>query len=344
MPEHDHEHDHDARHRHRGGLRGVLSSPFGGHSHDPTETIDHALESSEQGIKAVKISLLTLFVTACLQLAVVLVSGSVALLTDTLHNFADALTSLPLWLAFSLSRRPPNHRYTYGYGRAEDLAGIFIIGVISVSVVIAGYESVERLLDPRPIGSPGFVIAAALLGFAGNELVAAYRIRVGRRIGSASLVADGVHARTDGMTSLAVLVGAIGSLAGFELADPIVGLLITAAICFVLRSAARDIYYRLMDAVTPGLVTHVGSVAAGVDGVEEVRDVKIRWIGHALRAEVIVTVSADLDIVAAHAVGSQVHHALLHEIPRLSYAMVHTNPSGAGRHDEIAHHFPQQPD
>src|SRR5262249_3565962 len=206
-------------------------------------------EGSTAGIRALKISLVVLSVTAIAQLAVVLVTGSVALLADTVHNAADALTAVPLWVAFAIGRRSRTRRYTYGYGRAEDLSGLFIVVVIAASAVLAGYESVRRLIDQQPVRNVGVVIVAGLIGFAGNEVVAGYRIRVGRRIGSAALVADGLHARTDGITSLAVLLGVGGVALGWDWADPVVGLVITVAILAVLRQAAREIYRRLMDAV-----------------------------------------------------------------------------------------------
>ena len=219
-----------------------------------------------------------------------MLTGSVALLADTIHNFSDALTAVPLWIAFVLGRRAATRRYTYGYGRAEDLAGVFIVAMIALSAVVAGYESIRRLLHPQPVANVGVLIAAGLIGFAGNELVAIYRIRVGRRIGSAALVADGLHARTDGFTSLAVVVGALGVLAGFPLADPIVGLLITVAILFVLKGAARDIYRRLMDAVDPSLVDTAETSLRAVPGVVDVDELRLRWIGHRLRAETGITV------------------------------------------------------
>jgi cation diffusion facilitator family transporter len=244
----------DQGHQHMTGVKGVVLSIFRPHSHDAADSVDSALEASAQGIRAVKISLIALGVTAVAQLIVVLLTGSVALLADTIHNFSDALTAIPLWIAFLLSRRAANRRYTYGYGRAEDLAGVFIVAMIALSSILAGYESIRRLVDSQPITHPWLVLVAGLIGFAGNELVAVYRILVGSKIGSAALVADGLHARTDGFTSLAVVFGAIGVMAGFPLADPVVGFLITVAILAVLRGAARDIYRRLMDAVDPELV------------------------------------------------------------------------------------------
>jgi len=184
----------------------VIAELFAPHSHDVADSVDGALESSAAGIRAVKISLMVLGLTALVQFAIVVVSGSIALAADTIHNFTDALTAVPLWIAFALGTRAATRRYTYGYGRAEDLAGLFVVAMIAMSAVIAGYQAVLRLIHPQPIDHVGWVAAAGLVGFVGNEWVAIYRIRVGRRIGSAALVADGLHARTDGFTSLAVVI------------------------------------------------------------------------------------------------------------------------------------------
>jgi cation diffusion facilitator family transporter len=245
--------DHDHQHR-PGRLRRVghaFSDLLGGHSNDAADQIDDALEANRAGRRALLISLIGLGLTAALQAVVVLLSGSVALLGDTLHNVADALTAVPLLVAFRLARRPPNKRYTYGYGRAEDLAGLFVIAMIALSGVVAAYEAIDRLLHPHDVAYLWAVAGAALVGFFGNELVARYRIRVGRQIGSAALVADGLHARTDGFTSLAVLLGVGGVALGWRWADPLVGLLITVAILGVLRSAVRQVGARLMELLIP---------------------------------------------------------------------------------------------
>ena len=339
--DHDH-HDHGHGHAHErpGGIRGLLGLNQR-HSHDSADKIDRALETSADGIRALKWSLIGLGITAILQGGIVVLTGSVALLGDTLHNVADALTALPLWVAFRLGRRPRTRRYTYGYGRAEDLAGLAIVVAILASAALAGYGSIVRLFNPQPVRYVGVVIAAGIVGFAGNELVAQYRIRVGRRIGSAALVADGLHARTDGFTSLAVVVGAIGVALGFEQADALVGLVITAAILVVLRSAAREVYRRLMDAVDPELVDTVERVAGGVDGVQEVEDVRIRWVGHRLRAEVEIAVDPALSVVDGHTIADRTSHALLHEVPRLTSALIHVSPAGpegAASHADLAHH------
>jgi cation diffusion facilitator family transporter len=284
-------------------------------------------------------------VTAVIQLVVVLASGSVALLSDTIHNFADALTAVPLGLAFWLGRRPANDRYTYGYGRSEDIAGIFIVVTIAASCAVAAWEAIDRLLHPRHVHQLGWVIVAGLVGFAGNEMIAAYRVRVGRRIGSAALVADGSHARADGFTSLAVVVGAVGVALGWRLADPIAGLVITAAILVVVRNAARDIYRRLMDAVDPALVARVAAILAETDGIEAVDGVRIRWVGHELHAEADVTSDAALTLAQAHDVAEHAHHHLLHDVPRLAQATIHTSPTATSEDDPhglTAHHFPDR--
>ncbi|GHG08711.1 MULTISPECIES: cation diffusion facilitator family transporter [Amycolatopsis] len=310
------------------------------HSHDSADRVDHALETSRRGVRALVWSFAALSLTAVAQLVLVLVTGSVALLGDTIHNFADALTAVPLGVAFLLGRRAATRRYTYGLGRAEDLAGVVVVLVVAASAAFAGYESVVRLLDPRPVAHPWVVAVAGVIGFAGNELVARYRIKIGREIGSAALVADGLHARTDGFTSLAVVAGAAGVFFGFPAADPIVGLLITVAILFVLRDAAKEVFRRLLDAVDPASVELAERTARAVDGVLGARDLRMRWIGHHLRAELAVTVAADLTVEAAHALAHEVEHRLLHTIPRLTAVVIHTEPAtGAERaHETVAHH------
>jgi cation diffusion facilitator family transporter len=248
-------------------------------------------------------------------------------LADTIHNFSDALTAIPLWIAFALGRRAATRRYTYGFGRAEDLAGLFVVAMIALSAAIAAIESVRRLIDPVAIEHVGWVAAAGLVGFIGNELVALYRIRVGRRIGSAALVADGLHARTDALTSLAVLLSAGGAALGWRWADPVVGLAIAAAIATVSWSAARHVLARLMDAVDPGLVERATAALQDVAGVVGVDRVRLRWIGHTLRAEVDLSVPPGLNIERAHTIAHAAEHELTHAVPRLTAATVHAHPA-----------------
>jgi cation diffusion facilitator family transporter len=241
-----------------------------------------------------------------------------------------------------LGRRPPTKRYTYGYGRSEDLAGVFVVATIAISSGFTAYEAIDRLIHPRHVHQLGWVIVAGIVGFLGNELVALFRTRVGRQIGSAALVADGLHARTDGFTSLAVVIGAVAVALGWQLADPIVGLLITVAILVIVKNAARDIYRRLMDAVDPGLVEQVTAILASVDGVQAVDAVRIRWVGHELRAEAEVTSDGALTLAQAHDVAEHAHHHLLHEVPRLAQATIHSSPAptdGVDPHAITAHHL-----
>ncbi|WP_329225941.1 cation diffusion facilitator family transporter [Streptomyces canus] len=346
---HDHGHDHGRDHPHghehgRHGLRHRLAHVLTPHSHETADKLDSALESSARGMRALWVSLAVLGVTALMQAVVVAVSGSVALLGDTVHNAADALTAVPLGIAFVLGRRAATRRFTYGYGRAEDLAGIVIVLTIAASAAFAGWAAIDRLLDPRPVAHVPAVAAAALVGFAGNEWVARYRIRVGRDIGSAALVADGLHARTDGFTSLAVLIGAGGSALGWQLADPIVGLAITAAITLVLRDAAREVFRRVLDAVDPELVDRAEGALREVEGVRGVGELRLRWIGHRLRAEVAVVVDGEMTVRQSHAVAVEAEHALLHAVPRLTAALVHADPTPvpgeADPHHTLAHHAP----
>ena len=318
----DHQHGHTEKH---------------GHTHG---AVDPSIATSERGIWAVKWSFVGLFATALLQLAVVVMSGSVALLSDTIHNFGDALTAVPLWVAFALTRLGTSRRFTFGYGRVEDLAGVMVVLIILFSAVVAGYQALERLIDPQPVELLWAVVAAALVGFLGNEAVAVFRIRVGRQIGSAALVADGYHARTDGWTSLAVLIGAVGVWLGYPLADPIVGLLIAAAILVIVWQSGKSVFTRLLDGVEPTMIDEIRHAAADVEGVEDVSEVRARWLGHRLRAEVNVAVDPELSVEEAHAIAREVNHQLLHHLRYLDAAVVHVDPvqeAGEEHHRITAH-------
>lgn len=308
----------------------MIKEIFAPHSHDAADSVDDTLESTAAGIRTVKISLLVLGLTALIQIVIVVMSGSVALAADTIHNFADALTAVPLWIAFALGAKPATRRYTYGFGRVEDLAGSFVVAMITMSAIIAGYEAIARLIHPQQIEHVGWVALAGLVGFIGNEWVALYRIRVGHRIGSAALIADGLHARTDGFTSLAVLCSAGGVALGFPLADPIVGLLITAAILAVLRTAARDVFRRLLDGVDPAMVDAAEQALAARPGMQAVRSVRMRWIGHRLHADAELDVDPALDLAQAHRIAHDAEHELTHTVPKLTTALIHAYPAEHG--------------
>ena len=325
----------DVHHRH----------DHGGHTHG---AVDPSITSSERGIWAVKWSFAGLFITALLQLVVVLFSGSVALLSDTIHNFGDAATAVPLWIAFCLTRLGRSRRFPFGYGRVEDLAGVAIVLIILFSAVVAGYQAIDRLINPRDIEFLGAVAAASVVGFVGNEAVAVFRIRVGRQIGSAALVADGYHARTDGWTSLAVLLGAIGVWLGYPIADPIVGLLIAAAILVIVWQSGKTIFTRLLDGVDPEVIEEIRHAASYVQGVKGVAEVRARWIGHRLRAEVNVAVDPKLSVSEGHDIAREVNHRLLHHLRYLDMAVVHVDPAqeageeyhriAAHSHDDLPTH------
>lgn len=325
--EHAHGHGHDNGHEHGGGLWGQIVHFFKPHSHDAADSVDDALEASTRGIRALKISLVALGVTAVFQLLVVAFSGSVALFADTVHNFSDAMTAVPLWIAFSLSRKLANKRYTYGFHRVEDLAGLFVVAMILLSAAVAGYEAVRKLLDPEPMSNLGWVAAAGVIGFIGNELVAVYRIRVGRQIGSAALVADGYHARTDGLTSLAVLLGVLGTALGFPIADPIVGILITIAIVMVLAQAIRQVFHRILDGVEPGLIDRAERQVRAVPGVVDIIYLRARWSGHSVLAEVAISVDPELNVAEGNAISNQVDGALRHAITKLRSATIRVEPA-----------------
>jgi cation diffusion facilitator family transporter len=271
---------------------------------------------------------------------VVWVSGSVALLADTIHNFGDAATAIPLWIAFTLARWRPNKRFTYGYGRVEDLAGVAIVLTILFSVIVAGYESIDRIFHPRPVEYLWAVAVASVMGFIGNEAVAQLRIKVGKDIGSAALIADGYHARTDGLTSLAVLFGAAGVWLGFPWADPIVGLLITLVILHIVWESARSVFTRLLDGVDSEVLDEMRHAANHTPGVQEVSEVRARWLGHRLHAEVNIAVNPDLTVHEGHEIAREARHQMLHHLKFLSSATVHIDPVTASgeQHHRIVNH------
>lgn len=314
QPRDDDDHPHHHVHRHR---------EEHGHTHG---VVDPIIATSDRGIWAIKWSFVILAVTAAFQLAVVVASGSIALLADTIHNLGDAVTAVPLWIAFRLARRKPSPRLTYGLGRVEDLAGVAIVGIILASAIMAGWEASDRLIHPQPITLLWAVAAAGAVGFLGNEVCAVFRIRVGREIDSAALIADGYHARTDGLTSLAVVVGAAGVWLGFPLADPIIGLLITIAILGIVWQSAKAVFTRLLDGVDPHFVGDIRHAAKHVPEASEVVDVRARWLGHRLTAELDIAVDGGTTVQQAEAILGRIQHELLEHVPALSTAHLRARP------------------
>jgi cation diffusion facilitator family transporter len=311
-------HDHGDAHQHGHFDKQSLGGPHG-HTHG---VVDPTIPTSERGIWAIKWSFVILAVTAALQLAVVIVSDSIALLADAIHNVGDAVTAVPLWIAFRLASRRPSARFTYGLGRVEDLAGLAIVGIILLSAIVAGWEAVNRLIHPHPITYIWAVATAGVIGFVGNEACAIFRIRVGREIDSAALIADGYHARTDGLTSLAVVIGAVGVWLGLPLADPIVGLLITITIFAIVWQSAKTVFTRLLDGVEPHVVRDIRHAAGHVAEVSEVLGIRARWLGHRLTAELDVAMDGQTSVEQAEAVSHKIEHELLIHLPALSTAVV----------------------
>jgi cation diffusion facilitator family transporter len=306
---------------------GILARIFHLHGHEhQSPNADTAFMSNQEGIRTIWLALLALGITSLLQVGIVMISGSVALLADTAHNIGDTLNSIPLLFAFYLARRAATRRYTYGFGRAEDVAGIIIVLSIAVSAGIVLWESAQKLFNPQPMQNVGLVAAAAIIGFIGNEAVAVLQIRTGRKIGSEAMIADGLHARTDGLTSLAVLVAVVGTLIGLPILDPLIGLLIGVAILFITRDAARRIWYRLMDAVDPSLIRQIEHFTGEVTGVRQVAQVRARWVGHRLLAELRVVADNLNTLAETHALAQNIEQTLRRAIPHLNEVIVQTVP------------------
>jgi cation diffusion facilitator family transporter len=318
--QHRHDHHHDHAHGHTHGV------------------VDPTIATTARGIWAIKWSFLILAVTAALQLIVVYFSGSVALLADTIHNVADAGTAIPLWIAFSLARRKPTETFTYGYGRVEDFAGLAIVLIILFSALVAGYQAIDRLIHPFPVLHLGWLAAAGLIGFLGNEAVAVFRIRIGQEINSAALIADGYHARTDGLTSLAVVIGAFGVWMGYTLADPIVGLIITVAILGVVWQSAKAVLTRMLDGVERPTINELRHAAEHARGVLDVESVRARWLGHRLHAEMRLAVDPALSVTNARKVVDDVKDHARDHLPALERLLVEIVPGSSGKNSE---HHPQ---
>ncbi len=344
--EHVHTHDHDHAdhhhgpaahhhdHEHQPGVLGWLRHTFA-HSHDVHDKVDDVMESSERGFWATKWALVSLAITTVIQIVIVWFSGSTALFADTVHNLGDGANSIPLLLAFWLQRKANSRRFTYGYGRSEDLAGMVIVLSIAISAAVAGYESIRKLIDPQPMDYLGWVAAAAIVGFVGNEAVALLQIRTGRQIGSAALIADGQHARIDGFTSLAVLIAVFGTMLGAPILDPIIGLAITITILVILKGASASIFRRMLDGIEPEILSEIEHAPMHVDGVQGVDNVRARWLGHKVHADLNVIVDRGLSIEDAAAISEKVKAAIADHVPAFGDAMVALIP---GPNSQVAKH------
>lgn len=324
---HGHSHGGAHDHEHGGGVLGWIKHTFA-HSHDVHDKVDNVMESNARGMWATKWALVSLTLTTIIQIVIVWFSGSTALFADTVHNLGDGANSIPLLIAFALQRRMRSRRFTYGYGRTEDLAGVIIVATIAISAVVAGWESIRKLIDPQPMHYLGWVSAAAIVGFIGNEAVAILQIRTGKQIGSAALVADGQHARIDGITSLAVLIAVGGTLLGVPIIDPLIGLLITITILVILKSASSSIFRRLLDGIEPEILAKVEHAPMHVEGVRGVENARARWLGHKVHADMDVMVDQQLTVEEASTITAKVKTALAEHIPAFGDAMIAIVPAG----------------
>jgi len=332
-----HKHLHTRRHRLWNLISTILHLPGHSHHHDELAS-DRTLIDNEEGIRTIWLALLILTLTSILQIIIVIWSSSVALFADTVHNVGDGLNSIPLLIAFYLARRAATRRYTYGYAKAEDIAGIFIVLSIAFSAGVIFWKSFQKLLNPEPLTSLGWVAAAAIIGFLGNEAVAMLQIRVGKKIGSAALVADGMHARTDGLTSLAVLLAAGGAWLGFPVADPIIGLIIGVTILFITRNAALAIWYRLMDAIDPEIFGRIETLIQEQAAVKQLVRLRLRWVGHRLHAEVQIATAPQLTTIENHHIIEEMRQELYRNIPNLSDLIVHIDPWTRSQKYSLHHH------
>jgi len=262
----------------------------------------------------VAVSAAGLGLTGLVELLLAVLTGSVGLLGDAIHNLSDVSTSAVVFLGFRLSRRPPTEKYPYGLERAEDLAGIGIAAVIWMSAAFAGFESVRKLIDHGPTSHVWAGMAGAVAGIAGNQLVARYKLRVGRRINSATLLADARHSWLDALSSAGALAGLIAVALGQPWGDPLAGLLVTAFICHVGYEVTKDVMHRLADGIDPEVIITAEAAAGSVPGVIHAH-ARARWTGRTLRVEIEGWVDPELRARDADAIGRLVADQISRQLP-----------------------------
>jgi len=300
-----------------------------------------AAPSGGGALRVVGISSLVLAAVAALEPAAAALSSSAGVLADGLHNLGDVSTTVALAIAFVLSGRAPTKQFPYGYHRSEDLAGLVVLALIVTSAVISGVTSVEHLIHRPTLTNLPLAIVVAAIGFAGNEAVAVYKIRAGRRLRSKALEADGKHSRLDGLASLGAAVGVLGAALGASILDPIAGLVITVIIAVVAWETGRTVTGRLLDEADASLIATIEEVAAATPGVLGVSHARGRWTGRRVIAELTLEVSPDSSLSQAHALGEEVRHRLFHRISPLAEVIVHLDPAGdSAAHEAVSHHAP----
>ena len=264
--------------------------------------------------RAVGVSAVGLALTGGVELALAIATGSVALLSDALHNLSDVSTSAVVFLGFRISKRQPTPGYPYGYERAEDLAGLGVALVIWASAVFAGYVSVRKLIDNGATTHVGIGIAGAALGIVGNQVVARYKLIIGRRIQSTTLIADARHSWLDALSSLGALIGLVLVALGQRWGDPIAGFAVTLFILHVGYQVTGEILHHLMDGVDAGVISAARGAARSVAGVDDVT-VRGRWMGRSLILEIEVELDDDVLLGHADRLGERVEGAIYEAVP-----------------------------
>ncbi len=275
--------------------------------------------------RAVIVSAVALGLAAALEFATSTAGHSAGVLADALHNAADVLTTLVLLVAFAIARRPATRRFTSGFGRVEDVATLVIVIIIVFTAAAAAFESLGRLLSSEGYENSIPAMAAAIVGVVANLGVSEYKIRVGRRIRSLALEADGIHSRLDALVSAAAFVGLLLAWMGFAIADPLAGVGVTIAVVYILAGTVSRLVLRMMDAVDPKMIEQISTAATSVKGVLGVHDVRARWVGRELIAVLHVEMAASATLAQAHDIAMAVEHEVEHRVPAVRLD-VHMDP------------------
>jgi len=302
-------------------------SHHAGHSHADLATF---ATSTGAGVRALRIGVAGLALTTLVQVVLYSLSGSVALLGDLLHNGIDVIGTGIVWMAFGMTRRRPSDRFSFGYHRFEDIAGLAVVLLIAASAAVVLYEAATSLGGSPAIERPWVVLAAGLVGLVGNEGVALFKIRAGKRIGSAALVADGHHSQADGLSSAGVVVAAIGLLVGLDWLDAVAGLGIGLFIGWTALQSGRDIVLRLVDTADPALCDELVHIAGEIEGVDHVNDLRMRQAGRIVHVVANVCMPSGYSLMVAHEAAECLREAWLRALPPGSAVDIHIDPYTAG--------------
>jgi cation diffusion facilitator family transporter len=269
----------------------------------------------QKAMRAIVVSSLGLLVTSGLELLAVFFSGSVALLSDALHNLGDVFTTVGVYVGFRFSRRRPTAKFPYGYGRAEDVAGLVVVAAIWASAGLAAVESYDKLVSARGTSHLGVGMIAAVIGVVGNQWVARYKLKVGREIKSAPLIVDARHSWLDAVSSAGALLGLVGVAGGFRQADPIAGFAISLFIVRIGLEATRDVVVRLMDAQDEELADAARAAAREVVGPGGVGDVRVRWLGRQVEVRLVVRLPGNLALADVGRTTRTLTATVQHRVP-----------------------------